>query len=306
MSYLFTDEGARQSDNGPEENANAQDDLSVEAVAQVTEDGSCDHEAADEYCRGRGVGVGDKSKRSAFSQKYNIFNRHVVACPLSVYFSSLVHLLRPSRLTAWYRRLPGIRWRTARGHLHSTLTPPSLTLTTTHYYAQSSGNWVWACRFERIRSGRRKERKELCAAIDNNKTHQTRLIATLIGMDDFLCVPGGHKSVLCLYFLQLNYVPAAGIKYSPTGSVIAPLLTGPQRLIHRAFSHYLRAERSKRTWIFNAVSNWVLGLIRCKRAELLLLTAVRELERFDTSSASLSRGGRVEGPKRKKEEEVVI
>ncbi|TNN64726.1 hypothetical protein EYF80_025032 [Liparis tanakae] len=34
MSYLFTDEGARQSDNGPEENAAAQDDLSVEAVAQ--------------------------------------------------------------------------------------------------------------------------------------------------------------------------------------------------------------------------------------------------------------------------------
>lgn len=48
MSYLFTDEGARQSDNGPEENAAAQDDLSVEAVAQVTKDGSCHHEAADE------------------------------------------------------------------------------------------------------------------------------------------------------------------------------------------------------------------------------------------------------------------
>lgn len=50
MSYLFTDEGARQSNNGPEENATAQDDLSVEAVAQVTEDGSCHHETADEDC----------------------------------------------------------------------------------------------------------------------------------------------------------------------------------------------------------------------------------------------------------------
>lgn len=50
MSYLFADEGARQSNNGPEENATAQDDLSVEAVAQVTEDGSCHHEAADEDC----------------------------------------------------------------------------------------------------------------------------------------------------------------------------------------------------------------------------------------------------------------
>ncbi len=51
MSYLFTDEGARQSNNGPEENATAQDDLSVEAVAQVTKDGSCHHETADEHCR---------------------------------------------------------------------------------------------------------------------------------------------------------------------------------------------------------------------------------------------------------------
>lgn len=50
MAYLFTDEGARQSNNGPEENATAQDDLSVEAVAQVTKDGSCYHEAADEDC----------------------------------------------------------------------------------------------------------------------------------------------------------------------------------------------------------------------------------------------------------------
>lgn len=53
MLYLFTDEGARQSNNGPEENATAQDDLSVEAVAQVTEDGSCHHEAADEDCKRR-------------------------------------------------------------------------------------------------------------------------------------------------------------------------------------------------------------------------------------------------------------
>lgn len=47
-SYLFADEGAGQSDDRPEENAAAQDDLSVEAVAQVTEDGSRHHEAADE------------------------------------------------------------------------------------------------------------------------------------------------------------------------------------------------------------------------------------------------------------------
>lgn len=48
MPYLFTDEWAWQSDNGPEENATAQDDLSVEAVAQVTKDGSRHHKAADE------------------------------------------------------------------------------------------------------------------------------------------------------------------------------------------------------------------------------------------------------------------
>lgn len=53
MPYLFADEGARQSNNRPEENATAQDDLSVEAVAQVTEDGSRHHEAADEDCGGR-------------------------------------------------------------------------------------------------------------------------------------------------------------------------------------------------------------------------------------------------------------
>lgn len=60
MSYLFTDEGARQSNNGPEENATAQDDLSVEAVAQVTEDGSCHHETADEDCEGK------KEKRKCY------------------------------------------------------------------------------------------------------------------------------------------------------------------------------------------------------------------------------------------------
>ena len=48
MPYLFTDERAQQRNNGPEENATAQDDLSVEAVAQVTKDGSCHHKAADE------------------------------------------------------------------------------------------------------------------------------------------------------------------------------------------------------------------------------------------------------------------
>lgn len=50
MPYLFADEGAHQGYNGPEENATAQDDFSVEAVAQVTEDGGCHHEAADEDC----------------------------------------------------------------------------------------------------------------------------------------------------------------------------------------------------------------------------------------------------------------
>lgn len=46
--YLFADEGAGQGNNGPEENATAQDDLSVEAVAQVAENGRSHHEAADE------------------------------------------------------------------------------------------------------------------------------------------------------------------------------------------------------------------------------------------------------------------
>lgn len=46
--YLLADEGAGQGNNGPEENATAQDDLSVEAVAQVAENGRCHHEAADE------------------------------------------------------------------------------------------------------------------------------------------------------------------------------------------------------------------------------------------------------------------
>ena len=51
--HLFADEGAGQRHNGPEENATAQNDLSVEAVAKVTEDGSCHHEAADEDWRKR-------------------------------------------------------------------------------------------------------------------------------------------------------------------------------------------------------------------------------------------------------------
>lgn len=46
--YLFADEGAGQGNDGPEENATAQDDLSVEAVAQVAENGGRHHEAADE------------------------------------------------------------------------------------------------------------------------------------------------------------------------------------------------------------------------------------------------------------------
>lgn len=53
-SYLSADEGAGQRNNGPEENATAQDDLSVEAVAQVAENGSRHHEAADENCKRKG------------------------------------------------------------------------------------------------------------------------------------------------------------------------------------------------------------------------------------------------------------
>lgn len=52
-SYLFADEGAGQGNNGPEENATAQDDLSVEAVAQVAENGGRHHEAADENCKNK-------------------------------------------------------------------------------------------------------------------------------------------------------------------------------------------------------------------------------------------------------------
>lgn len=51
--YLFADERAQQGHSRPEENATAQDDLSVEAVTQVTEDGSSHHEAADEDCGGK-------------------------------------------------------------------------------------------------------------------------------------------------------------------------------------------------------------------------------------------------------------
>lgn len=50
MLYLFGDEGAAECHSRPEENATAQDDLPVETIAQVTEDGRCDHEAADEDC----------------------------------------------------------------------------------------------------------------------------------------------------------------------------------------------------------------------------------------------------------------
>lgn len=49
--YLFADEGAGQGNNGPEENATAQDDLSVEAVAQVAKNGGGHHEATDENCK---------------------------------------------------------------------------------------------------------------------------------------------------------------------------------------------------------------------------------------------------------------
>ena len=50
-TYLLVgDEGAGQGHRGPEEDAAAEDDLPVEAVAQVTEDGGGDHEAADEHC----------------------------------------------------------------------------------------------------------------------------------------------------------------------------------------------------------------------------------------------------------------
>lgn len=49
-TYLFGDEGAGEGDGGPEEDATAQDDLPVETVAQVTEDGRRHHETADENC----------------------------------------------------------------------------------------------------------------------------------------------------------------------------------------------------------------------------------------------------------------
>lgn len=52
--HLLGDEGAGEGDSRPEENATAEDDFPVEAVAQVAKDGGSHHEAADEHYRRRG------------------------------------------------------------------------------------------------------------------------------------------------------------------------------------------------------------------------------------------------------------
>lgn len=48
--HLLRDERTREGDSRPEEDAAAEDHLSVEAIAQVAEDGGSHHEAADEHC----------------------------------------------------------------------------------------------------------------------------------------------------------------------------------------------------------------------------------------------------------------
>lgn len=47
-TYIFGNKGAQQRHKGPEENSTAQNDLSVETVPQVTENGRGHHETADE------------------------------------------------------------------------------------------------------------------------------------------------------------------------------------------------------------------------------------------------------------------
>lgn len=49
-AHLLRDERTREGDGRPEEDAAAEDHLSIEAVAQVAEDGGSHHEAADEHC----------------------------------------------------------------------------------------------------------------------------------------------------------------------------------------------------------------------------------------------------------------
>lgn len=51
-SYLFSDEGAWKSDSWPEEDATAENDLSVEAVTKVTKDRRRHHETTDKNCKG--------------------------------------------------------------------------------------------------------------------------------------------------------------------------------------------------------------------------------------------------------------
>lgn len=51
-SYLFSDEGAWKSDSWPKEDATAENDLSVETVPKVAKDRGCNHETADENCKG--------------------------------------------------------------------------------------------------------------------------------------------------------------------------------------------------------------------------------------------------------------
>lgn len=48
--HLLRDERTREGDGRPEEDAAAEDHLSIETVAQVAEDGGSHHEAADEHC----------------------------------------------------------------------------------------------------------------------------------------------------------------------------------------------------------------------------------------------------------------
>lgn len=48
--HLLRDERTREGDGRPEEDAAAQDHLSIEAVTQIAEDGGSHHEAADEHC----------------------------------------------------------------------------------------------------------------------------------------------------------------------------------------------------------------------------------------------------------------
>lgn len=99
-SYLFADEGAGQGDKRPEDDAAAQDDLSVEAVAQVTEDGSCHHEAADEDCgRKRGESVTGAGRQRWRGHVLLLLQR------LCFYESFRIHTWSQElpRMTGWYQ-----------------------------------------------------------------------------------------------------------------------------------------------------------------------------------------------------------